>query len=59
MKQSALPDEVVEFIHRAATREFDGGMKRITAESVVLREIVAEFGKAAGKACDVWRKENP
>ena len=58
-KQKPLPDEVVEFITRAAIREFDGGMRRVNAESAVLREIVAEFGKEAAKKCDEWRRVNP
>lgn len=57
-KQRPLPDEVVEFIERAAVREYMGEMPRVTAESMELKEISKKYGKQVAKACDEWRKEN-
>jgi hypothetical protein len=56
---SELVEEVIEFITRVSIREFDGGMRRMNAESVVLREIANEYGKEAARRCDEWRKANP
>lgn len=58
-KPKPLPDEVVEFIHRAAIREFDGGLDRVRAESAALQEISRMCGTAAAKKCDEWRRANP
>lgn len=57
-KQKRLPDEVVEFIERAAVREYMGEMPRANAESMALQEISKKYGKQAAKACDEWRKAN-
>jgi hypothetical protein len=54
-----LPEHVIDFITRSAIREYDGEMPRANAESVVLREIAAEYGKEAARRCDEWRKANP
>lgn len=53
-----LPDEVVEFITKAAVREFEGGLDRVRAESAALQEISRMYGKEAAKRCDEWRKAN-
>lgn len=54
-----LPDEVVEFITKAAVREFEGGLDRVRAESAAPQEISRMCGTAAAKKCDEWRRANP
>lgn len=44
------PSPAVEwFEERAAVIEFEGGERRIHAESMALREVVEHMGKAAGR----------
>ena len=45
----SLSPAVEWFEERAAVIEFEGGERRIHAESMALREVVERLGKAAGR----------
>ena len=45
----SLSPAVEWFEERAAVIEFEGGERRIHAESMALREVVEHLGKAAGR----------
>lgn len=47
--QGGLSPAVEWFEERAAVIEFEGGERRIHAESMALREVVERFGKEAGR----------
>ena len=59
MTQNETQSAVEDFIERAAIMEYQGGLKRATAESLALQYISKKYGTAEAKACDVWRKANP
>ena len=63
MKQPTTQNDtqavIEEFRERAAIMEYDGGLKRGTAESLALRYVSERYGKDAAKACDEWRRANP
>ena len=46
--QGSLSPAVEWFEERAAVIEFEGGERRIHAESMALREVVEHLGKASG-----------
>lgn len=48
-RQGGLSPAVEWFEERAAVIEFEGGERRIHAESMALREVVEHMGKAAGR----------
>ena len=47
--EGSLSPAVEWFEERAAVIEFEGGERRIHAESMALREVVEHLGKAAGR----------
>lgn len=47
--EGSLSPAVEWFEERAAVIEFEGGERRIHAESMALREVVERLGKAAGR----------
>ena len=48
-RQGGLSPAVEWFEERAAVIEFEGGERRIHAESMALREVVERLGKEAGR----------
>lgn len=58
MTQNEMLSAVEDFRERAAIMEYDGGLKRGTAESLALQYVSRKYGTAAAKACDEWRKRN-
>ena len=47
--EGSLSPAVEWFEERAAVIEFEGGQRRMHAESMALREVVEHLGKAAGR----------
>lgn len=55
-KEEAMLNAVEFFEERAAILAFDGGLRRVNAESVALQETAARYGKPGAKRADDWRK---